>query len=684
MNMATPTRPFAYLLIASLIAGYLPTAGAQKAEPVKRALLIGISSYARSNQETDWWDLNSSRDVEALKSVLISKFGFAEPGIETLSAKEQTTRKALTEGFTRLIDRTQPGDIVYIHYSGHGGQAPDENGDEADGLDETLIPSDYATRQDHSKDIRDDELGEWLERLKAKRPGAVTVSFDCCFSGTNTRGGQRLIRGEAYRGKRPTSKGEAQKESESGLLAAGQAATNGIIVISATRSDQTAKETVDDTQQPMGLLTYALTKSLAEAGPQTSYRDVFERVDELSMRTVRDQNPQIEGDIDKLVMGGSARPNARFVLVDADTHSNTLSLRAGFLQGMTKNSRFAIYARETKDFRASEPLAEAVISEADLTTSTLALTPEFADKVSLENLQNGRAVEKTRAYGDNRLKVFADKLADALNGPALLEAVKNLPLVSLNLQPTEPYDVRIAPALGGGLRIERADGSIIRSIPDDNTAVEQLREALNGESRWRFIQALENIDPESLVKIEMRLVPVEVEKDAKGRVRKVLKDLPVPTVSGRTEFTEGDYVMIELRNPGALDAYVSVLNLLSDGTVGPLYPHPRVRVHDNKVAADGKWHRIGYPFVFKIEGPFGRETFRAIATREPADFSPLLDREHVIERERGEDPVKAKSPLAKLLLAATMGRRASLGEVVPTDWATATVSFEVVPSKPSP
>ena len=44
----------------------------------------------------------------------------------------------------------KPNDSLFLHYSGHGGQQWDENGDEEDGMDEYICPVD-------GKNIVDDE-----------------------------------------------------------------------------------------------------------------------------------------------------------------------------------------------------------------------------------------------------------------------------------------------------------------------------------------------------------------------------------------------------------------------------------------------------------------------------------------------------------------------------------------------
>ena len=100
--------------------------------PRKHALLVGISNYCRGDgsecgkRKKYWWDLNSEPDVDALKQVLIQKFGFTESEIKVLKTRPETTHESIRKMFKSfLIDQTREGDTVYFHYSGHGGTVPD-------------------------------------------------------------------------------------------------------------------------------------------------------------------------------------------------------------------------------------------------------------------------------------------------------------------------------------------------------------------------------------------------------------------------------------------------------------------------------------------------------------------------------------------------------------------------------
>ena len=673
------------LMLMLSVADWQPTAVAKSektensAEPQKYALLIGVEGYSRGRDEdAEWWALQTAPDVAALKNVLVRKFGFKATDIKTLQTKETTTRASIEQGFKDLIAKVKPGDIVYLHYSGHGVQVADDNGDEIDGLDETLVPSDYVSRKDGSNNIRDDEIGSFIDQLKAKNPASVMFTFDSCFSGTITRGGGRFVeRGESYKGKRPRPKPGAVEKS--GLLE-NATTSNGFVVISATRSDQTAKETDDDKDGSMGALTYALVKALDKAAPTTTYKDIYESVQTTVGQRVESQNPQIEGSVDNVVMRGLAIPSQPYIKVSVDDNENAI-LQAGSIQGMTKGSRFAILPNGAKAADEPTKFADAEIVELDAATALLKLTPVAGKKIDKNLLPTARAFETEHKYGDNPLKVLVS------NGtfPQKTEITADLqkfPLVALTTK--EDWDIKIEDA-AGKISLVRADGSKLADIENAPDATKKVRGALERAERFRVLRGLENTTTD--ISIEMRIVPVECETNQRGQCSKVLRDKETQkNTDGQPILNEGDFFQLEFRNTGKLDAFVTALELTSNGKINPLFPHPSVAMPDNKIISDGNWKRIKEPFIFKVSSkdPAGKYIYKAVATRDFTDFSPLLDaqvisRGDLPEGTRGSS--ESKKPLGKLLRAATAGQRSELGGSNPPDWATATTTYEIVLKK---
>jgi uncharacterized caspase-like protein len=142
----------------------------------KKALLVGINRYKIPGA-----DLRGCvNDVKNMRAVLTRYFGFAGKDITTLTDFAATT-KAMRGAIAKLVQGAKKGDVLLFHYSGHGSNVPDKNGDEADHRDEILCPTDL--------DWKDPLLDDWLRSTFDKLPAgaSLTVVMDCCHSGSNTR-----------------------------------------------------------------------------------------------------------------------------------------------------------------------------------------------------------------------------------------------------------------------------------------------------------------------------------------------------------------------------------------------------------------------------------------------------------------------------------------------------------------
>lgn len=108
----------------------------------KKALLIGCN-YPGTKAELH----GCVNDVSRMYKCLTDQFGFAEEDItvmiDTDNRSVQPTGVNIKKVLRRLIDESEPGDVLVMHYSGHGTQVPAESGDEEDdGYDEAIVPCD--------------------------------------------------------------------------------------------------------------------------------------------------------------------------------------------------------------------------------------------------------------------------------------------------------------------------------------------------------------------------------------------------------------------------------------------------------------------------------------------------------------------------------------------------------------
>ena len=715
------------MAIALLVCGRQPvtSAATNAVAPTanKYALLIGISKYSRGNTKPnlDWWDLNTKGDLEILADVLIRRFKFKPENVTVVSDEPITvgdkiipptkpTRQAIEQAVkSALINRVAKGDVAYLHYSGHGNQAPDDKkhgpnplpGDEADGMDETLIPADYVSQTDPSGDIRDDSISEWLAALSAKEPSNVTITLDSCHSGTATRGDE-VVRGSYWKGD-PVDPNLAAKRDDSvadfvtGNRSRGsEAHGQNYVFIAAASPTQTAKEQVVD-GIAYGKFTYNLARMLENAGPATTYRDLFENVSNAITRDQRAQIPQIEGrKVDQLVFAAGALPTERFIPVRVS--GANIYLQAGRLQGMTVGSKFALYPAGAKGHEEGKEIATVVIERVNPASSVVKV-PEGVNADKLKTA--ARAFEIEHSYNDV-LKVAVRETAD-ISGTAFDKIFSQLGLAERIPEAAGTWNVLVRPNERNGPEVmanlvapnfkgyvlERHDGSIIKAVEDGPAMLPTIAQALKNEAMWQLVKSLDDTqDPDLESKIQLALVPVKVDIDELTGDVLGVTDLKTPiserggkkevracvldATTNRCKPNTGDFVRLEIRNTSDRPLWVTILNLRSDGRIGPAFPMYNA---DNKIAPQTTF-KIPYPFRFRE--PFGEESFRAIVTANQTDFTPLIDQRLL----RGDEPLPtrnaAASPLGAILRQAAVGRR---GDPIapPATWATAHVTFYIVP-----
>ncbi len=149
----------AFILLLSITAGWA----------AKKALIVSVPSHFQG-------ELKHGIEIDtANMSNMLTGYGFE---IEKL-ADESATTERLREKL-REYQNMQSDDIFLLYYSGHGAQIPDNNGDENDGRDETIVLYDYAGDENIKGLFVDDEMFRLLVAIPAKK----FVFFDSCHSGS--------------------------------------------------------------------------------------------------------------------------------------------------------------------------------------------------------------------------------------------------------------------------------------------------------------------------------------------------------------------------------------------------------------------------------------------------------------------------------------------------------------------
>ena len=265
----------------------------------KRALLIGINKYQMAGA-----DLRGCvNDVQDLSAVLTEFCGFDKRDITTLT-DAAASKKAIQTGIKALLRDSKKGDVLLLHYSGHGSNVPDDNSDEPDGRDEILCPANL----DWDDPLRDDWLRTEFDRVKDGV--SFTVIMDCCHSGTNTRAvlppdapikerylpspwglkavesGRSLpkkVTSELRRSKRSARKGRDIVRAE---LAE--------VLITGCRDTQTSADAFINGQFN-GALTFSLVEAIRSSKGRLTYNELHDRASATLKAKKFEQVPQLEG-----------------------------------------------------------------------------------------------------------------------------------------------------------------------------------------------------------------------------------------------------------------------------------------------------------------------------------------------------------------------------------------------------
>ncbi|EJD49594.1 peptidase C14 [Auricularia subglabra TFB-10046 SS5] len=145
----------------------------------KKALCIGINYIGTSAELAGCH--NDARNVQRF---LCERFGYKQEDIVMLldglaNPRQVPTRANIIAACQWLTRDAKPNDSLFFHFSGHGGQTKDLDGDEVDGHDETIYPVDF----EEAGHIVDDDMHAIL--VQPLPPGCrLTAIFDCCHSGS--------------------------------------------------------------------------------------------------------------------------------------------------------------------------------------------------------------------------------------------------------------------------------------------------------------------------------------------------------------------------------------------------------------------------------------------------------------------------------------------------------------------
>lgn len=651
-NKLPLTRRILFILLAITFftaSSFVKKVDNNVAEPKKLALIIAIGNY--NTNETGWAQISSQNDVPIIKSAL-EKIGFAPANIDVLQ-DAAATRQGILNALTKVETKAALGDMVTIHISSHGQQISDNQPpDEIDGYDEAIVAFGAPVSEkiwkkksrggsyDGSLHLRDEDLGAAINDIRAKvgKNGHVLVVLDACHSGTGTRGSSKVRGGEdafVFEGAAKPTSDLKREEGGFGVVGEGQGKTRGagdnlgkFILISGAAAEEVNYE-YEEGNTGYGSLSFCISKILPSLPKGASYRTLFAKLQAEMADKAPKQSPQLEGDVDYEVFGGSFKAQQKYFNVLAVVNDKELKINAGKLMGVTEGSIIQVETAGTANPSAKEKaLATGKITSA--TQLDAVITLDKAIDAS-KNKANFWVFVISPSISETKIKVDVSKIKDAEFRKTVTEAINKLGMAEVVAQNAElqikEEVTREAPALSlenlkyGSPVNQRSykstDPKAVASITKDiqNYAQGKLFKELDEESA-SYKVVITRLIPSSTNKIA-DTVNYTLPKLSRGNI------LEIPTDEAKTQ---QPFVFIEVQNQGDKVAYFNIIDIEPTGAINPIFP-PRIKgggVEPKEVFKLFPGDKKVFNYAISIAPPFGVELFKVIATDAPFDLTSTI------------------------------------------------------------
>jgi hypothetical protein len=353
-------------LKTTLLASALGLAALPALARENHALLIGVNQY--QNLAERWWLKGPGNDVQLVASYLTTQapVPFDPENVTILSdgvaGAPVPTLAAIRAAFADLSAEVQPGDFVYLHFSGHGTQAPAQDpATELDGLDELFLPADIGKWSNQVGAVEnalvDDEIGVLIDGLRAKGANVWAV-FDSCHSGTVTRSLDGADEEVRTRQLSPSVLGldpEAMEDVVSRSIGdpreteapfdPGSGDGSFVAFFAAQTNEVTPEKNLPKgkpDRRPQGVFTFTLMEVLAEY-PQATYGQIGQEVlRRYSVKNLAKSTPLFEGDLDQVAFFGDG--GERVSQWQAEVTEAGLTIPAGSLHGLSEGAVLAVMA----------------------------------------------------------------------------------------------------------------------------------------------------------------------------------------------------------------------------------------------------------------------------------------------------------------------------------------------------
>ena len=589
----------------------------------KHALIVAIGDYPEYG---GWGKISGNKDVAYISKAL-SNQNFPMENIQVL-VDSQATKSNIENELRALYSRIQPGDIVVIHFSTHGEQIEDDNGDESDKLDEAIVtykaiaPS---KSENFSKDtagyFRDDRFGDYVKlfRKKLGAKGDLVVFIDACHSGSGTRGqmktrgGQKPLVSKNFIPAMGNDKDGVFKENTSQLSETGLAS---YIVFSAARAEELAFEVLNENKESMGSLTYAISKAFEQLDNGITYRMLFSRIQSAMNSKVQGQHPVMEGNgIDRGLFGGKYVKQKSYAEIDKFISADIMELNAGKFAGLSPGAKVLLFPSETSDPLIATPFDSAVVVSGEM----------YKSRIKTNKLYKGRPANtwvfvSEPIYNMPQIGMAIKEKGNTKSGmgftPGEAASLKNQLSEFKQISFTEIPDLSLNRGPDKDSLIVLSTGHYFAGVPRDEAYISNLKKLLEHYTQYKFLRDLELSD--SSLKLKVALVPIMAGLPDTSATQSKIKN-------GVCSFAEGDEFTLLVTNNSHGPVYFNIIELQPDGIINPIVPNREQNVYARDLQIEAKTSKLFSDFIIGIGPPFGTNIYKVFVSKKPIDLESLIN-----------------------------------------------------------
>ena len=582
----------------------------------KYALIVAVGDYPEAS---GWADISSVNDVELIEGALLNQ-GFTKQNITTI-INEQADRSGIINALKAVKSKLAPGDILVVHFSMHGQQVFDNNGDELDKLDESLVPYDaFASYSDTYKGenhLRDDDLGNIIKDLRntLENTGQLFMILDSCHSGSSTRGaisrgGKSALTPPNWTHENSTSAQGSDMMENVNL----NENNSPFVIISGARAKEQNFE-----YEGYGSLSYAFAKAMNTLGTDFTYRQLFNKITAVMATIAPRQQPVIEGDVDYKLFKGEYVQQQPFYTIKKIVNPKSIAVNAGTIQLFNVGTTVHVLPAGTSKFDESLIIASGEVNRSLFNESRILLETALPDRVA----PNYIVFVDQLSYGDISLSVFIDKTVENRVKTGVNDFLNTKKIGQLT--ETETQAQVIVSRINDEYVLQGVAGGDPLNADEENLGADSL-EALN-ESLFKYAQGtyLRNLEMKNpTFEFSFRLVPVSYDTETNA-VGDVLEFNTATNDAGAFQISDdGSRAVLEVTNHSNKDLYFSIVEIYNDGKILPFMPNADCDFTDGERLIPRKSTQLIKGCAYTFYPPYERIVLKAFASTSPINLEPIL------------------------------------------------------------